>query len=58
MDTWEYSVKLETDGALTDMLNQCNLENNLNNAGREGWDLVSAIPAGSDLLIIMKRLKH
>ena len=58
MDTWEYLVKLETDGALTDMLNRGHLEDSLNNAGKEGWDLVSAIPAGSDLLIILKRLKH
>ena len=58
MDTWEYLVKLETDGALTDMLNRGHLEGTLNSAGRDGWDVVCAIPAGNDLLIIMKRLRH
>lgn len=55
MDKWEYLVELETDGAITDMLNRGHLENNLNNAGEEGWELVSAIPAHNDLLLIMKR---
>lgn len=55
MGKWEYLVKLETDGAMTDMLNRGHLENNLNNVGEEGWELVSAIPAQNDLLLILKR---
>ena len=57
MDKWEYTVELVSDGALTGLLGRSGLENTLNNAGRDGWDLVSTIPTGSDLLVIMKRLK-
>ena len=55
MEKWEYMVKAETDGASTDMLPRCHLESTLNNAGEEGWNLVSAIPTDNDLLLILKR---
>ena len=57
MNTWEYTVELVCDGALTDLLDRSRLENTLNNAGRDGWELVSTIPTGNDLLLIMKKPK-
>jgi hypothetical protein len=58
MEKWDYLVKVVTDGASIDMLPRCHLESTLNNAGEEGWDLVSAIPTDNDVLLVMKRPKR
>ncbi len=58
MDTGEYLIVLETDGVSPAMLNRCHLEYTLQTTEEEGWQLVVAIPAYNELLLIIKRRPH
>jgi hypothetical protein len=53
MERWEYCLKHSSTGV--DMLARTRVENLLNSAGREGWELVAVERHEDDSLFIMKR---
>ncbi|WP_127567697.1 DUF4177 domain-containing protein [Paenibacillus xylaniclasticus] len=65
MEQWEYkTIKLKTGGFLGGKVNEELLEQELNNYGFEGWELVSCFDTSSyqgqsrEVIIVFKRRKR
>lgn len=61
MEQWEYkTLKLQTGGFLGGVLNEEDFQNELNNYGKNGWELVSCFATASsgtsfEVIAVFKR---